>query len=302
MELTMPRGGARAAALLVLVACLGHALGGCSGVPAGPGARQPAETPPAPPASSAARVESPSPTVTRVGNATAAPRWLGTRVLPVGPNGFAAAQATPPELRNRSIITVDDLPPPADGNFHATAQAVPASVLDRSSWTKDCPVAAANLRYLTVSFRGFDGRAHSGELLANARVADDLITVFRQLFAADFPIERMRISSAAQLNAPSTGDTNTTEAFACRPARGRTAWSQHAYGLAVDLNPFQNPYHRGPVVLPELATAYLDRAEARPGMVQPGGSVVRAFTAIGWRWGGGYRSLKDYMHFSATGG
>jgi hypothetical protein len=70
----------------------------------------------------------------------------------------------------------------------------------------------------------------------------------------------------------------------------------------VDLNPFQNPYHRGRVVLPELATAYLDRAEARPGMVQPGGSAVRAFTAIGWHWGGDYRSLKDYMHFSATGG
>jgi hypothetical protein len=269
MELTMPRGGARAAALLVLFAC--QALGGCSGVPAGPGARQPAGTPPAPPVSSAARVESPSPTVTRIGNATAAPRWLGTRVLPVGPNGFAAAQTTPPELRNRSIITVDDLPPPADGHFHATAQAVPASVLDRSSWTKDCPVAAANLRYLTVSFRGFDGRAHTGELLANARVADDLITVFRRLFAADFPIERMRISSAAELNAPSTGDTNTTEAFACRPVRGRTAWSQHAYGLAVDLNPFQNPYHRGQVVSPELAIAYLDRAGRGPEWCSPAG-------------------------------
>jgi hypothetical protein len=70
----------------------------------------------------------------------------------------------------------------------------------------------------------------------------------------------------------------------------------------VDVNPFQNPYHKGPVVLPELATAYLDRAESRPGMVQPGGPVVRAFAAIGWPWGGNYQSLKDYMHFSASGG
>ena len=297
----MLRGSARVAGLLVLVACLGQAVAGCSGVPAGPKAPQVVGTPPAP-ASSAAPVESPSPTVTRVGNATAAPRWLGTRILPSGPDGFAAARTTPPELRNRSIITVDDLPPPPEGRFHALARAVPASVLDRSSWTNDCPVAAADLRYLTVGFRGFDGRAHTGELLVNARVVDDLITVFGQLFAANFPIERMRISSAAELNAPSTGDANTTEAFACRPVRGGTAWSQHAYGLAVDLNPFQNPYHRDQVVLPELATAYLDRAEARPGMVQPGGSAVRSFTAIGWHWGGDYRSLKDYMHFSATGG
>src|SRR5262249_22791624 len=122
------------------------------------------------------------------------------------------------------------------------------------------------------------------------------------LFADNFPIERMRISSAPTLNAPPTGDTNTTESFACRPVRGSTAWSQHAYGLAVDVNPFQNPYQKGQVVLPELATAYLDRTPARPGMIEPGGPVVQAFAAVGWKWGGNYRSLKDYMHFSANGG
>jgi hypothetical protein len=301
VELTVPRRAARWAGLLVVVVCLGYALGGCSGVPADPAADEPARTPTAA-ASPTARAEVPSPTATRIGDATAAPRWLGTRILPVGPSGFAAAQDTPPELRNRSIITVDDLPPPPDGRFHATVRAVPASVLARSSWTKDCPVPAADLRYLTVSFRGFDGRAHTGELLVNERAADGLVKVFGQLFAADFPIERIRISTAAELNAPPTGDGNTTEAFACRPVRGQTAWSQHAYGLAVDVNPFQNPYHKGQVVLPQLATAYLDRAKVRPGMVQPGGPARRAFSAIGWQWGGDYRSLKDYMHFSATGG
>lgn len=301
--MTVFRGAARVVGLLVVVVCLGYALAGCSGGPEGPAASKPTPTPTPPTTTSpTARAASPSPTPTRVGAATAAPRWLGKRVLPVGPNGFPAAQDTPPELRNRSIITVDDLPPPPDGRFHATVQAVPASVLARSSWSKACPVAAADLRYVTVGFRGFDGRAHTGELLVNRRAADDLVTVFRRLFAADFPIERMRISSAADMNAPPTGDGNTTEAFACRPVRGQTAWSQHAYGLAVDLNPFQNPYHKGKVVLPELATAYLDRAKARPGMVRSGGPAVQAFAAIGWPWGGDYRSLKDYMHFSASGG
>ncbi|GAA1403579.1 M15 family metallopeptidase [Catellatospora coxensis] len=249
-----------------------------------------------------AHTEYRSPAPIRFGDATAGPSWLGKRVLPTGPQGFAAARQTPPELRNRSIITVDYLPPPADGRFHATVRAVPADVLARSSWTEKCPVAAADLRYLTVGFRGFDGRAHTGELLANARVADDLVTVFERLFAADFPIERMRISSAARLNAPSTGDQNTTEVFACRSVRGHQGWSQHAYGLAVDLNPFQNPYQKGKVVLPELATSYLDRADARPGMALPREQAVQAFAAIGWKWGGDYRTLKDYMHFSASGG
>ncbi|WP_230687286.1 M15 family metallopeptidase [Catellatospora vulcania] len=278
---------------------LGYALAGCSSVQAAPEVDNAAHNAFAAPT---ARIEYQSPAPSGPLNATAAPSWLGTRALPAGPQGYAAAQETPAELRTRSIVTVDDLPPPADGRFHATVQAVPAAVLARSSWTKACPIAAADLRYLTVGFRGFDGRAHTGELLANARVADDLVTVFERLFAAGFPIERMRISSAAELNAPSTGDHNTTEVFACRSVRGRKGWSQHAYGLAVDLNPFQNPYHKGKVVLPELATAYLDRADVRPGMAQPREEAVQAFAAIGWKWGGDYRSLKDYMHFSATGG
>ncbi|MFI1992892.1 M15 family metallopeptidase [Actinoplanes sp. NPDC020271] len=261
-----------------------------------------ASSAPAPPV-----VASPPPlpsatSVSSSSSATAAPSWLGTRVLKVGSDGFAAAQTTPPELRNRSIVTTDELPPPADGQFHSSVEAVPADVLARSSWSSDCPVEAQDLRYVTVSFRGFDGLAHTGELLVNAKAAKALVTVFGKLFAADYPIEQMRISSTAELNAAPTGDGNTTEGFACRPVRGSKSWSQHAYGLAVDVNPFHNPYHKGAVVLPELATSYLDRGTVRRGMIVPGGPVVAAFASVGWKWGGDYRSLKDFMHFSANGG
>lgn len=275
--------------LAVLLAC--SAMAACSGTSGG-----------TPAVTSRAPVAAPSPSTTRIGGATSAPAWLGKRTLPVGPDGFAAAQNTPPELRNRSIITTDDLPPPADGRFHSTIEPVPAGVLARSSWSRRCPVAATDLRYVTVSFRGFDGLAHTGELLVNARAAGPLVTVFRELFTEGYPIERMRVTSAAELNAPPTGDDNTTDAYACRPVRGAKVWSQHAYGLAVDVNPFQNPYHKGKVVLPELATSYLQRGNLRAGMIRPGGPVVRAFASIGWKWGGHYHSLKDFMHFSANGG
>jgi hypothetical protein len=284
--------------LLVALVASSAMAAGC-GTSHGPALGAPMGTSAAPVATPST---SPTPPITRVGNATPAPTWLGTRTLPVGSNGFAAAQDTPPELRNRSIITVDDLPPPAAGGFRATVEAVPASVLARSTWTSACPVAAADLRYVTVSFRGFDGLAHTGELLVNARAADALVTVFGKLFAEGYPIERMRVTSAAELNAPPTGDGNTTAAFACRPVRGQTTWSQHAYGLAVDVNPFQNPYHKGDVVLPELATSYLERGDVRAGMIQPDGPVVLAFASVGWHWGGDYRSLRDFMHFSANGG
>jgi len=85
-------------------------------------------------------------------------------------------------------------------------------------------------------------------------------------------------------------------------ATGSRAWSQHAYGAAIDLNPVENPYVDGDTVLPPAGEAYLDRSPPRPGMIAAGGVVVRAFAAIGWSWGGDYHSLKDYQHFSATGG
>ena len=110
----------------------------------------------------------------------------------------------------------------------------------------------------------------------------------------------MRVVRAEELDAPPTGDGNNTASFVCRRTTGGTSWSQHAYGLAIDVNPFHNPYERDGRVLPELATAYLDRTEVRPGMILEDDSVVAAFAAIGWGWGGDFRSLVDYMHFSAN--
>jgi hypothetical protein len=79
------------------------------------------------------------------------------------------------------------------------------------------------------------------------------------------------------------------------------SWSMHAYGLAIDVNPVENPYVLGDRVLPPRGRRYLDRARVRPGMAVPGSVVVRAFEAIGWRWGGRWRDTPDYQHFSTTG-
>jgi hypothetical protein len=162
-------------------------------------------------------------------------------------------------------------------------------------------VPAKDLTWVRLTFTGFDARRHTGELLVNRAAADDLVAVFRLLYEARYPIEEMRIARADELTAPPTGDGNDTGAFACRAARGSTSYSQHAYGLAIDVNPFQNPYHRGQVVLPELASSYLRRDRVRPGMIEPDGPVVRAFASIGWGWGGSWHSLKDFQHFSRNG-
>ncbi|WP_328646690.1 M15 family metallopeptidase [Amycolatopsis sp. NBC_00348] len=226
---------------------------------------------------------------------------VGAHPLPLRSDGFGEIEPTPPELVNRALPTKDVLPPPAGNAYASTISVVPAAVLARSTWQAACPVKATDLRYLTMAFWGFDGRAHTGEMLVNASGAAGITKAFGKLFAAHFPLEEMRVTSPAELTLAPTGDGNSTSAFVCRPARGQTTWSAHAYGLAVDVNPFCNPYTQGDLVLPELASAYVDRSRKRPGMVLAGDATVRAFAAIGWSWGGAWTSPKDRMHFTANG-
>jgi hypothetical protein len=171
----------------------------------------------------------------------------------------------------------------------------------RLAWFPGCPVALEELRLLRLTFWGFDDQPHTGQLVLHHTVAADVVSVFRSLYAARFPIEEMRLVTRADLDAAPTGDGNVTAAYACRPVRGSTEWSAHAYGLAVDVNPFMNPYKSGDLVLPELASAYLDRSWRRPGMIFADGPVVRAFENVGWTWGGTFSSVLDLHHFSATG-
>ncbi len=290
-------------ALLAATTLAGCGVGGSDADAPSPAATpstsSPAATPSSTPSSPAPTVPTASPTE------QAYSTWVrGARPLPVTADGYGEVRPTPPSLRERRYATTDLLPPPSGDRFVSTVASISPAVRARmgETYRPGCPVALADLRYLTVSFRGFDDRAHTGELVVAASVADDLVSVFRSLYRADFPIEEMRLPTTADLDAAPTGDGNNTAAMVCRPTRGQTSgFSAHAYGTAVDVNPFLNPYERGDVVLPELASSYLDRDDRRPGMVEPGGVVTRAFDRIGWGWGGDYRSLKDYQHFSADG-
>ncbi len=200
------------------------------------------------------------------------------------------------------VLADANLPEPPEDGFMASVSPVPEDVLERSTWSPECPAGREDLRYLTVTFIGFDGLPHTGELIVHEEVASDIAQVFAALHAARFPLEEVRVIAPEELGAPPTGDGNVTTAFVCRPTVGGTRWSDHAFGLAVDVNPFHNPYVRGDLVIPELAGAYVDRSHVRPGMVVTGDAVTAAFEAIGWGWGGAWTGpTTDPMHFSRSG-
>jgi hypothetical protein len=172
------------------------------------------------------------------------------------------------------------------------------------SWHRGCPVAPAQLRRLRVTYWGFDRLAHTGTLVVNVRAVRPLVKVFSRLYAARFPVRRMRPIDAYGGNDERSLAADNTAAFNCRYAitAGPKRWSSHAYGLAIDVNPVENPYLDRGRVHPRAGRAYLDRSRRRPGMAAPGGVLVRAFASVGWQWGGRWTASPDYQHFSANGG
>jgi D-alanyl-D-alanine carboxypeptidase len=184
--------------------------------------------------------------------------------------------------------------------FTATIGTVTAADL-YASWRPGCPVHFTKLRAIDVRHFGNDGAVHTGRLIVAADLAPGMVAIFRDLYNARFPIQRMEPVDVYGGDDNRSIKANNTSAFNCRAVTGGTGWSEHAYGRAIDVNPFVNPYVKGGTVLPPEAAPYTDRSRTDPGMIHPSDAVVDAFAARGWSWGGYWSSLKDYQHFSTTG-
>jgi D-alanyl-D-alanine carboxypeptidase len=189
---------------------------------------------------------------------------------------------------------------PSTPRFAGTIRKVTAAEL-RYSYRAGCPVGPSELRRLEVSHWDFAGRRRVGSIVVRASEARDVLSVFRKLYAARFPIRRLRLVEAYKGSDDASMAADNTSGFNCRYVSGTRRWSQHAYGLAIDINPVENPYVHGGRVEPPAGRRYLDRSRGRRGMVVPRGVVIRAFAGIDWSWGGRW-STPDYQHFSATGG
>jgi hypothetical protein len=169
------------------------------------------------------------------------------------------------------------------------------------SWHRGCPVGLGGLRYLRISYYDFGGRVHSGEMVAAASAVPALEQAFASLFRIRFPIRRMRLVDDYGGSDFRSIEADNTSAFNCRRATGRSRWSEHAYGRAVDINPIENPYVSNGRTSHRASRAYLNRSRHRRGMAYPGGVLVNAFKRAGWGWGGNWSNPTDYQHFSSTG-
>lgn len=186
--------------------------------------------------------------------------------------------------------------------FEASIETVTAAQLG-SSWNPDLGCREPDdLRAVNVSHWGYDGAVHHGQVIVDGSYADRVVAVFRDLYAARFPVERMVPIDAYGGDDQASMRDNNTSGFNCRYVAGTTKLSQHGLGRAIDVNPLVNPYVKGGTVDPPEGALYADRTRTDVGMIHAGDDVVRAFARQGWSWGGDWQGGKDYQHFSAAGG
>lgn len=176
--------------------------------------------------------------------------------------------------------------------------------------TPDSPVPCKRLRIVHFDYLGFDGNTHrDGEIMVLDAAAEQVRGIFEELLRRRFPIARARLMHHYGGDDVASMRDNNSSGFNHRTLTGGGPLSLHAYGLAIDLNPVQNPYialeENGHVkVVPESGIHYLNRATQRPGKAARRGlaeEVVQVFARHGFHiWGGDWDNPIDYQHFQVS--
>ncbi len=170
------------------------------------------------------------------------------------------------------------------------------------SYKEDCTLPRSDLRYLTVLHRNAEGRAKVGEIMVNKSIANDILEILRELYDNSYPIEKMLLIDRYDASDEASMSDNNSSAFNFRMISHTSTLSKHSLGLAVDINPRYNPYHKisssgKEIIEPAAGAAYLDRSGKFPYKIERGDLCWRLFIAHGFKWGGGWANRKDYQHF-----
>ena len=170
------------------------------------------------------------------------------------------------------------------------------------TWHDNPYIKRSDLRYLRISHVDLEGRTHVGEMICNKLIADKLLTIFRELYKAHYPIQQMRLPDVYDADDERQMRANNTSCFCYRAVEGSKKLSYHARGLAIDINPLYNPCVRRlkngkTLVQPATGKAYVDRTKPFRYKITPNDLCYKLFIQHGFTWGGAWRSLKDYQHF-----
>lgn len=213
-----------------------------------------------------------------------------TKTVPVPSDGEIPVPVETSNLNPEDCFAICELP---DSIF---------AFMQGKSFKENCTVAREDLRYLTLLHKNIDGETLKGEMVVNKAIAEDVLDIFRKLYEASYPIERVRLVDWYGAEDEASMSDNNSSSFNFRFISHSTKVSRHGLGLAVDINPYYNPYHKtladGTESLEPAGTeAYLDRAASFPYKIEKGDLCWRLFTERGFEWGGEWTTCKDWQHF-----
>jgi len=173
--------------------------------------------------------------------------------------------------------------------------------INGKSYGENCTVPYEDLRYVSVLYWGFDDQTHTGEMIVNQAIAEDIVEIFTELYEARYPIEQMVLVDEYDADDNTSMAADNSSAFNYRVIEGTNRISKHSYGLAIDINPLYNPYihevEGERVVTPVEGARYEDRSLDCPYYIHKGDLCYEAFIRRGFTWGGDWKNQKDYQHF-----
>ena len=166
--------------------------------------------------------------------------------------------------------------------------------LDETLRDSNIPSSVKNtLELVTVNYYGFDGKLHQGQIIVNKEIVNDIVEIFKVIEEIKFPVEKVVPIAEYDWSDEKSMNDNNTSSFNYRFISGSRILSMHANGLAIDINPKQNPYVKNRQSIPAGSEYKLNNI----GTIKPDSKIVKVFKERGWTWGGDWKSLKDYQHF-----
>lgn len=188
-----------------------------------------------------------------------------------------------------------------DGFYYEPISEELRAYITGKSFQANDKIDYSDLRHVVVKYVDFSGQTSEGELIVNVQVADDILAIFKELYDASYPIEKIRLIDEYNADDDASMADNNTSAFNYRTIDGTNELSDHGYGIAVDINPLYNPYVREGFgernILPVNGSAYADRTVSFEHKIVKGDVCYQAFASRGWKWGGDWDSPVDYQHF-----
>lgn len=187
-----------------------------------------------------------------------------------------------------------------DGFMYLAIDDATRARIDGLSYKKDCTVPYSELRLIRVLYYDFDGNMREGEIMSNVAAAKDLLIIFHELYLEEYAFGEVSLVDEYGADDRASMSANNTSCFNFRRMSGSGKLSNHAYGIAIDINPLLNPYVLGDKYSPSNAGAYVNRNRNFEGKIDKYDECHKLFVDFGWTWGGEWKNEKDYQHFEKT--